>query len=86
MLEWPLNMALQWPQVETAKLMYISGLGKALDYKSDILAEYKRRSLELLSELEQANSPAWRMAPGTADMESVWHAGRITRLQCEVAA
>ncbi|RMO83299.1 tetratricopeptide repeat protein [Pseudomonas syringae group genomosp. 3] len=63
MLEWPLNMALQWPQVETAKLMYISGLGKAFDYKSDILGEYKQRSLELLKELQQANSPAWRLAP-----------------------
>ncbi|WP_223112856.1 tetratricopeptide repeat protein [Pseudomonas syringae] len=63
MLEWPLNMALQWPELETAKLMYISGLGKALDYKSDILAEHKQRSLQLLSELEQVNSPAWRFAP-----------------------
>jgi hypothetical protein len=41
MLEWPLNMALQWPQAEVPKLMYISGLGKAFDYQSEVLGEYK---------------------------------------------
>ncbi|KWS95046.1 tetratricopeptide repeat protein [Pseudomonas syringae] len=63
MLEWPLNMALQWPEIETAKLMYLSGLGKAFDYKSETVAEHKQRSLQVLSELERANSPASRLAP-----------------------
>ncbi|PBQ18569.1 hypothetical protein CCL08_11605 [Pseudomonas congelans] len=63
MLEWPLNMALQWPEIETAKLMYISGLGKAFDYQSETVAEHKQRSLQVLSELERANSPASRLAP-----------------------
>lgn len=63
MLDWPLNMALHWPTVDVPKLMYISGLGKALDYKSDVLAEYKGRSLQLLRESEQAGSPAARLAP-----------------------
>jgi tetratricopeptide (TPR) repeat protein len=63
MLDWPLNMALQWPTVEVPKLMYISGLAKAFDYKSDVLAEYKERSLQLLRESERANSPAYRLAP-----------------------
>ena len=40
--------------------MYISGLGKALDYQSEVLHEYKERSLELLREAEQVNSPAAR--------------------------
>jgi hypothetical protein len=56
-------MALHSPTVEVAKLMYISGLGKALDYKSDVLAEYKERSLQLLRELEQEHSPAFHLAP-----------------------
>ncbi|GGY20185.1 tetratricopeptide repeat protein [Paludibacterium paludis] len=63
MLDWPLNMALHWPTVETPKLMYLSGLGKAFDYKSDVLAEYKERSLQLLREAGQSNSPTARLAP-----------------------
>lgn len=63
MLDWPLNMALQWPTVEVPKLMYISSLGKALDYRSDVLPEYKVRSLELLKDAQRANSPAARLAP-----------------------
>lgn len=63
MLDWPLNMALQWPTVEVPKLMYISSLGKALDYHSDVLPEYKARSLELLKDAQRANSPAARLAP-----------------------
>jgi len=63
MLDWPLNMALHWPTVEVPKLMYFSGLGKAFDYKSDVLHEYKERSLQLLREAEQSNSPATRLAP-----------------------
>lgn len=63
MLEWPLNMALQWPTVEVPKLMYISGLAKAVDYKSQVLPEYKERSLQLLRESERADSPAARLAP-----------------------
>ncbi|WP_440029888.1 tetratricopeptide repeat protein [Chromobacterium amazonense] len=63
MLDWPLNMALHWPTVEVPKLMYFSGLGKALDYKSDVLPEYKERSLQLLREAEQSNSPVTRLAP-----------------------
>jgi hypothetical protein len=63
MLEWPLNMALQWPQAEVPKLMYISGLGKAFDYQSEVLGEYKKRTLELLRTATQENSPAAQLAP-----------------------
>lgn len=63
MLDWPLNLALHWPTVEVPKLMYFSGLGKALDYKSDVLPEYKERSLQLLREAERSNSPAVLLAP-----------------------
>lgn len=63
MLEWPLNMALHWPSVEVPKLMYFSGLGKALDYGSSVLPEYRERSLQLLKEAQEANSPAARLAP-----------------------
>lgn len=77
MLDWPLNMALHWPTVEVAKLMYISGLGKAFDYQSDVLAEYKERSLQLLRELEQARSPVLRLAP------LIW---RVFGMQAELHA
>ncbi|WP_293764831.1 hypothetical protein [uncultured Aquitalea sp.] len=63
MLDWPLNMTLHWPAVEVPKLMYFSGLGKAYDYNSDVLQEYKECSLQLLREAEQSNSPAARLAP-----------------------
>ena len=63
MLEWPLNMALQWPQAEVPKMMYFSGLGKAFDYQSDVLGEYKTRTLELLRTAMQENSPAAQLAP-----------------------
>jgi len=63
MLDWPLTMALHWPSAEVAKLMYISGLSKARDYQSDILAEYKERSLQLLREAGQANSLVVQLAP-----------------------
>lgn len=63
MLDWPLTMALRWPTVEVPRLMYLSGLGKAFAYGSDVLSEYKERSLALLREAEQAGSPAARLAP-----------------------
>jgi hypothetical protein len=63
MLDWPLTMALHWPTVEVPKLMYISGIGKAFDYKSDVLGEYKERTLQLLRESERAKSPAFQLAP-----------------------
>jgi tetratricopeptide (TPR) repeat protein len=63
MLDWPLTMALSWPTVEIPKLMYLSGLGKASDYGSDVLPEYKERTLALLREAEEAGSPAARLAP-----------------------
>jgi tetratricopeptide (TPR) repeat protein len=63
MLDWPLNMALQRPRAEVPKLMYFAGLGMALDYGSDVLAEYKERSLQLLRESQRAGSAAYRLAP-----------------------
>lgn len=63
MLEWPLTLALHWPAAETPKVMYIAGLGKALDYRSEILAEYKERSLQLLRESGPDNGPVARLAP-----------------------
>jgi tetratricopeptide (TPR) repeat protein len=79
MLDWPLTMALHWPSVEVPKLMYISGLGKALDYQSDVLSEYKERSLQLLRETVGVHSPAARLAP------LVWRAfGMTSELQAHI--
>lgn len=63
MLDWPLNMALHWPTVEVPRLMYLSGLGKAQGYGSSVLPEYRERSLQLLREALQADSPSARLAP-----------------------
>jgi hypothetical protein len=77
MLDWPLTMALHWPTVDMPKLAYISGLCKARDYQSDVLVEYKERSLELLRDVERVNSPAARLAPlvwKAFGMEEQFHA------------
>jgi tetratricopeptide (TPR) repeat protein len=63
MLDWPLTMSLHWPSADVLKLMYISGLSKARDYQSDILPEYKERSLQLLRDAGQANSVIVQLAP-----------------------
>ncbi|WP_039055862.1 hypothetical protein [Enterobacter sp. Bisph1] len=62
MLDWPLQMALQWPENEVLKLMYLSGLGKAFDYQSSVLMEYQQRTRELLREAS-IHSPVARLAP-----------------------
>jgi tetratricopeptide (TPR) repeat protein len=72
-LDWPLTMALYWPALEVPKLMYISGLGKALDYHSDVLPEYKERSLRFLAEANEVSSPAARLAP------LIWKAFGMTK-------
>jgi len=63
MLEWPLRMALQWPDAEVPKLMYLSGLAKAASYQSTILHELESRTLELIKDARRTNSPAARLAP-----------------------
>jgi len=73
MLDWPLTMALHWPTAEVPKLMYISGLGKALDYQSDVLHEYKQRSLQLLLDANHEKSPVTLLAP------LVWKAFGMTK-------
>ena len=73
MLDWPLTMALHWPTAEVPKLMYISGLGKALDYESDVLHEYKQRSLQLLLDANHEKSPVALLAP------LVWKAFGMTK-------
>ena len=81
MLDWPLNMALRWSEAEVPRLMYISGLGKASDYKSNVLPEYKERSVQLLREAGRSNSSATRLAP------LVWKIfGMSDQLQAHVQA
>ena len=53
--------------------MYISGLGKALDYESDVLHEYKQRSLQLLLDANHEKSPVALLAP------LVWKAFGMTK-------
>lgn len=37
MLDWPLNILRHWPSLTAAKIIYLSGLGKAFDYHSEAL-------------------------------------------------
>lgn len=63
MLEWPLNMALHWPRLEAAKLMYFSGLAKAAAYGSEILPEFKDRTKEYLKSIRQERAPSSAIGP-----------------------
>lgn len=48
MLDLPLNISRHWPSLTAAKIMYLSGLGKAFDYHSEALPGYQTSSLEWL--------------------------------------
>jgi tetratricopeptide (TPR) repeat protein len=63
MLEWPLRMALEWPDAQVPKIMYLSGLAKAANYKSEILDEFKDRTLEMIKEAKRSNSVIARFEP-----------------------
>jgi hypothetical protein len=63
MLEWPLNMALQWPTAEVPRLMVLSGLAKAAAYGSGVLHEFKWRAIELMKDAQRANSAVARLEP-----------------------
>lgn len=56
MLEWPLRMALKWPDYEVPKAMYFSGISHAARYRSEVLGEFQERSFSLLREMSQAGS------------------------------
>ncbi|HSC67352.1 MAG TPA: hypothetical protein VLC79_06670 [Cellvibrio sp.] len=62
-LEWPLRMALEWPETEIPKLMYLSGLAKAASYHSDIVHEFKTRTLEFIKDARKTNSVAAKLEP-----------------------
>ena len=57
MLEWPLRMALHWPDYEVPKAMYLSGISHAARYRSDVLGEFEGQSLDLLREMRGKGSP-----------------------------
>lgn len=61
MLDWPLNMALQYDS-ETARIMYFAGLGNASRYGSEILPEFRKRTLELIRAAAPDSATA-RLAP-----------------------
>lgn len=63
MFDWPLTMSMHWPTAEVPKLMYLSTLGKARGYKSDVLPEYKERSLQLLRDAEPEHDTTASLAP-----------------------
>ncbi|MBI2771114.1 MAG: tetratricopeptide repeat protein [Burkholderiales bacterium] len=63
LLEWPLNMALRWSQAETPRIMYLSGLAKAFQYQSQVLPEFRQRTLQFMRDAAQGKSPAARLQP-----------------------
>lgn len=63
MIEWPLRMALQWPEQEVFKAMYLSGISHAARYGSELLTEFEERSFALLREMGQAKSPLVDLGP-----------------------
>lgn len=63
MIEYPLKMALHWPGMESLKIFYLSGIGKAAGYRSDVLPEFAERTLQFLCELESSGSKVARLKP-----------------------
>lgn len=63
MLEWPLRMALHWPDLEVPKAMYLSGISHAARYGSKLLGEFEERSFALLRDIQAARSPVADLAP-----------------------
>lgn len=50
MIEYPLRMALHWPDHEHFRIFFLSNIGKAAGYQSDVLPEFAERALKLLGE------------------------------------
>jgi len=63
MLEWSLRMALEWPAVDQFNIMYVSGLAKAMDYRSDVLDEFKERTLQQMRAVAGKNQPSGGLIP-----------------------
>lgn len=63
MIEYPLRMALHWPHAEHLKIFYLSGIGKAAGYKSDVVHEYAERTLQLLRAAEETDCSFVRLRP-----------------------
>lgn len=81
LLEWPLTMAHDWPQLAVPKLMAVAAMGRAASYGSDLLPEFAERVLLLLREAGAAGSPVARLAP------LMWKVfGMEQTLQAHVAA
>lgn len=65
LIEWPLKMALQWPELEACSIMYVANLAKACLYGSTVLTEFRRRSTDFMRDLQQRGSvaaPLWPLA------------------------
>jgi len=56
-------MALQWPEQEVFKALYLSGISHAARYGSELLSEFEGRSFALLHEMGQAKSPLVDLGP-----------------------
>lgn len=63
MLEWPLRMVLQWPGVDVPKIMFLASLSNAAAYNSDLLPEFKLRTLELIKDCHNTGNPVARLEP-----------------------
>lgn len=63
MVEWPLRMALYWPDYEVPKAMYLSGISHAARYGSSVLGEFDDRSFALLRDMTAAKSTLTDLAP-----------------------
>lgn len=63
MLEWPLRMALRWPEYAVPKAMFLSGISHAARYGSAVVAEFDERSFALLRDMTAENSPLANLGP-----------------------
>lgn len=63
LLEWPLNMALHWPAAQVPPLMYLAALAKVHARGSELLDEFRERTLQLLRDTRRHDGVVARLEP-----------------------
>ena len=63
MLNWFLNLALQEPNSQIPKIMFLSGLAKFRKFKSPVFEEFKAQALGLLQDDKYPSNPFYRLSP-----------------------
>jgi len=62
-IEWPMRMALQWPEWELPRAMFYAALSHAARYQSVVLPEFEERARDLVRDMKARSSPLASLEP-----------------------